>query len=313
MARRNLSLKESLQMMQQSLDKMVSVYCPQSHVRLVLANVTDTAKTLERNHLCGPIAGVIQAEFVGGMALLGTLLDAPGQRISLRVDLPNGLLGGGLLECSYGHTIRGYMRRKVLPDLDDSNAPSEELFDRAMGRSAHCGVIRSDAHGGKTDAVFDLNFKDRLTVTDIIEEYFCSSLQRRALVQLSAASKQNYVACSHALLCDFLPEATEETYRRIEQRFASGEVQDALDRGLSIQDFIAFFQLDTPSAAAEEMPVRFACHCSSERVIAMLRSLPKEDLVEMIEQGRASDIYCHMCGKGFSITVEQLKALVDEK
>lgn len=300
-------------MMQQSLDKMVSVYCPQAHVRLVLANVTDTSKTLERNHLCGPIAGVVQAEFVGGMALLGTLLSAPGERISLRVDLPNGLLGGALLECAYGHTIRGYMRRKVLPDLDDSSAPSEELFDRAIGRRAHCGIIRSDAHGGKTDAVFDLNFKDSLTVTDIIEEYFCTSLQRRALVQLSAASKQNYVACSHALLCDFLPEASEETYRKIEQRFASGEVQDALDRGLSIQEFIDFFQLDPPSTAAEEVPVKFACHCSSDRVIAMLRSLPKEDLIAMIDEGRASDIYCHMCGKGFSITVEQLKALVDEK
>lgn len=299
-------------MMLQSLDKMLSVYCPQSHVKLVLANVTDTSKTLERNHLCGPIAGIVQAEFVGGMALLGTLLDAPGQRISLRVDLPNGQIGGGLLECSYGHTIRGYMRRKVLPDLDDSDAPTEELFDRAMGRSAHCGVIRSDAHGGKTDAVFDLNFKDRLTVTDIIEEYFCTSLQRRALVQLSAASKQNYVACSHALLCDFLPEASTETYQRIEQRFASGEVQDALDRGITIQELVEFFQLDMPTATPEEMPIKFACHCSSDRVIAMLKTLPREDIEAMIEQGRSSDIYCHMCGKGFTITVDQLQSLLDK-
>ncbi len=299
-------------MKQQSLDKIRSIYCPEAHVRLVLANVSDTARTLERNHLCGPVAGIVQAEFVGGAALLGTLLSAPGERIALRADLTQGQLGGAVIECSYGHTIRGYMRRKVLGDLDDSNAPSEEIFDKAMGRYAHCGVIRSDAHGGQSNATFDLNFKDRLTVTDIVEEYFCTSLQRRALVQLSAASKQGYVECSHALLCDFLPEATEETYRRIEKRFASGEVQDVLDRGSELQDFLQFFELEGDLTKVEEMPVSFACHCSSERVIAMLRSLPREDIIEMINQDRPSDIYCHMCGKGFSIKVEQLKALLDK-
>lgn len=298
-------------MKQQSLDKLRSIYCPQSHVRLVLANVSDTARTLERNHLCGPIAGLVQAEFVGGAALLGTLLSAPGERIALRADLTQGQLGGAVIECAYGHTIRGYMRRKVLGDLDDSTAPADEIFDKAMGRHAHCGVIRSDAHGGQSNATFDLNFKESLTVTDIVEEYFCTSLQRRALVQLSAASKQGYVECAHALLCDFLPEATDETYARIEKRFASGEVQDMLGRGVELDELLHVFELDPPTAAPEEMPVSFACHCSSARVMAMLKSLPREDILEMIAQDRPSDIYCHMCGKGFSVKVEQLKALLD--
>ncbi len=295
-------------MILQSLDQLVSVYCPDAHVRITVANVTDTARTLERNHLCGPVAGLIQAELVGGAALLGTLLDTPGQTLSLRLQFPNGLLGGATINCNHNFEIRGYTKQKVLESLDDSKDDDATLFDKALGRSAHCAVIRSDAHGGNTHAVFDLNVKEHLTITDIIEEYFCTSLQRRTLIQLSAASKLGYVACSHALMVDFLPEATDDCYRLIEARFADGTAQDMLDAGTSAKDFAAFFELDTP-INEETHPVRFFCPCSSDRVIAMLKGLPKEELDALIAEGKSTDIFCHMCGKCYTITPEQLRAL----
>ncbi len=295
-------------MILQSLDRLVSVYCPEAHVRIIVANVTDTARTLERNHLCGPVAGLIQAELVGGAALLGTLLDAPGQTISLRLQFPNGLLGGATINCNHNFDIRGYTKQKVLEALDDSKETDESLFDKALGRSVHCAVVRSDSHGGNSNAVFDLNFKERLTITDIIEEYFCASLQRRALVQLSAASKQGYVECSHALMVEFLPEASGECYRAVEERFADGSVQDMLDAGTSAADFATFFELDPP-INEETHPVRFFCPCTSDRVIAMLKGLPSEDLDALIASNQSTDIFCHMCGKCYTITPEQLKAL----
>ncbi len=296
-------------MVVRSLDRIVSVYCPEAHVRLYLANVTDTARTLERNHLCGPVAGLVQAELVAGGTLLGTLLDAPGQSISLRLRFPDGLLGGATMNCAYGYDLRGYTRQKVLASLDDASESDEELFDRALGRNAKCAVVRSDAHGGSTNAVFELNYKDRLTITDVIEEYFCTSLQRRALVQLSAASKQGYVECAHALMVDFLPEATPACYEAIEKKFADGTAQDMLDAGTDIKGFVEFFELDTPTAE-ETHPVRFYCPCSSERVMTMLKGLPKSDLEALIAEEKPTDIFCHMCGKGYTITPEQLRTLL---
>lgn len=294
----------------QSLDRLVSVYYPSAHIRLYLANVTDTAKTLERNHLCGPVAGLIQAELVGGAVLMGTLLSEQGETISLRLKLPEGLLGGATIECAYGCTVRGYTHQKILAELDASDDPDEKLFDRALGRSASCAVVRSDRRGGASNAHFDLHLKEALTIADVIEEYFCVSLQRRALVQLSAASKGGYVVCSHALMCDFLPEATDEDYQRIETLFAQGMVQDALDAGTDLAGFAALFGLGGEQPDPEEStPVAFACTCSSERVLAMLRTLPAEDREALAAEGKTKDIFCHMCGKCYSVTPEQLRAL----
>ncbi len=109
----------------ESLDKVVTAFFPETQTRLTVANVTDTAKTLERNHLCGPTAGLIQAELVGGAVLMGTLLERPEQAISLRLQFPDGLLGGACIECTGSLTIRGYTRQKVIAELDDATCSDE--------------------------------------------------------------------------------------------------------------------------------------------------------------------------------------------
>ena len=291
-----------------SLGSIASVYDPEVGVRLTFANVTDTARALERGHLCGPIAGVVQAELVGAMALLGTLLDAPGQKISLRVLLPEGQLGGATLECTANYEIRGYTRQKVLPQLDDSPESSEVLFDRALGRKATCAIVRSAPGEEDSVAQFNLDYPDRLTITDIVEEYFNTSLQRRALCQLEASSDQGYVAGAHAVLCDFAPEATDEAYERLAKCFDWRLMQDWLYTGASLPELIKRLGLN-PVGEPETHTVCFRCRCSAERVLAMLRSLPAQERAAMVAAGKPTDIYCHMCGKCYSITPEQVAAL----
>lgn len=291
-----------------SLDRIVTGYFPEIQARLTVANVTDTARTLERNHLCGPTAGLIQAEMVGGAALLGTLLERENQAISLRMLFPEGLLGGATIECTAGFTIRGYTRQKVLGTLDDSDCSDEELFRRALGPAAQCGVVVTEGTSA-SNTLFNVVAEESVSVTDIIEEYFCKSLQRTALVQISGATQNGYVSCVHAMMCELLPEADAEAFVRTRKRFDSPEVLRLLDDGASLETIAAALGLGH-AEDVKERSVSFACSCSSERVINMLSALPKEDLEAMIAEGRPHDIYCHMCGKGFTITLEQLKALL---
>ena len=224
-----------------------------------------------------------------------------------RVNFPDGQLRGAVIEVTHEGTVRGYVRRKVLPELDDADISDKELFRKAIGCKAQCAVIVSDRSGADTHAVFGCGFEDHLSVTDILEEYFNNSLQRRAYAQISAASEDGHVACAHALLCEFMPEADQSACGDVEKRFDDGSVQAAMDRGADIAEIAALLGV-TPTGF-EEKPIRFACTCSDEKVIAMLRTLPKEDREALIAKGEPTDIYCHMCGRGFTITPEQLKAL----
>lgn len=291
-----------------SLDRIVIGYCPEVQARLIVANVTDTARTLERNHLCGPTAGLIQAELVGGAVLLGTLLERPNQAISLRLLFPEGLLGGASIECTSNFTVRGYTRQKVIQSLDEADCSDDELFRRALGTKAQCGVVISEGTTA-SNTLFNVTSDNCISVTDILEEYFCSSLQRSALVQVSGATKNGYVSCVHALMCELLPEADADAFVRVRKRFDDPDVLRLLDNGADLATLARALGLGEPTDIHEH-PVSFACSCSSERVINMLSSLPKADLEAMIAEDKSHDIYCHMCGKGFTITVDQLKDLL---
>ncbi len=127
-------------------------------------------------------------------------------------------------------------------------------------------------------------------------------------MQLSAFSCQGYVACAHALLCEFLPNASGSLRDHIEALFTEGVVQDTLDDGADLATMAHVLGVDPPQEI-QSHPVRFACSCSSERVLAMLRGMPSE-VQSMIVEDRNFDIYCHLCGKGYTITPEQLKSLL---
>lgn len=59
----------------------------------------------------------------------------------------------------------------------------------------------------------------------------------------------------------------------------------------------------------EESPIRFACNCSKERVSKALISIGKKELQEMIEDGEDIEVNCHFCGKSYSFTPKELRAL----
>ncbi|HEY2509751.1 MAG TPA: Hsp33 family molecular chaperone HslO, partial [Polyangiaceae bacterium] len=58
-------------------------------------------------------------------------------------------------------------------------------------------------------------------------------------------------------------------------------------------------------------PLRFGCNCSQARVAASLATLPKKDILEMINDGRMLEIGCDYCGKQYRMAPEQLRGLLE--
>lgn len=60
----------------------------------------------------------------------------------------------------------------------------------------------------------------------------------------------------------------------------------------------------------EPKPLLFKCRCSMERVESVIAALSVEELQEMACKGEESQIFCHMCGKGYQITPTQIEELI---
>jgi len=286
-------------------DSLCSAFSPSGKIRVVQVEVTDSARELERSHLCGPTAGLIQAEALAGVALLGSELVEPGETTTLRLRV-SGPIGGVLVEASADGGLRGYTQVKVLNDLD----ACEELdASSALGEMAEVQIIRSLPGKILSSAATDVS---PASVAKGMESYFRNSLQRPVLVQIAALAYGGFIDSARGVLVECLPDGDRARFDRIAGLVDDGTVLECLEASASIRTVcetvgLADCVFDAPK------PLRFACRCSPERVESMLSAMSAVDLQAMILEDRPAQIFCHMCGKGYQVCVDKLRELLQKR
>lgn len=289
--------------MSKTSDGRRCAFSPSQKLRVIQVEVTDSARELERSHLCGPTAGLIQAEALAGVALLGTDLTEPDETVTLGMRVTGPLVGLLVETCTEGG-LRGYTQVKVMNDLD----AAEELdTSAAMGDQAEVQVIRSTP--GKILASASLDVTPA-SVSRSVEAYYKQSLQRQVLVQTSALAYGAFIDSARGLLVECLPDGDLATFRRIEELFTDGTILECLDAAASLETICSTLGLDD-CTIEEVVPLRFACRCSVDRVQGMLSGLPTEDLQAVLEKAEPVQIFCHMCGKGFRVEPDFVRQVLE--
>ena len=289
--------------MSKNADSLIAAFSPAAKINVVWVEVTDSARELERSHLCGPTAGLIQAEALAGVALLGAELSQPEEAVTLRLQV-SGPIGGLLVEARADGGLRGYTQVKVLNELDEC----EELeASSALGEWAEVQVVRSVPGRILASAMLEVS---PASVTKGLEEYYRQSQQRQVLIQLSALAYGGFIDGARGLLLECLPDGDKEVFRRLAGFADDGTVLECLEASASARTICETLGL-SDCVFQEPRPLRFACPCSPGRVEGMLEGMPSSDLEAMIREDRPAQIFCHMCGKGYEVGVDRLKGILD--
>ncbi len=283
-------------------DSRMSAFSPAAKISVTYAEVTDSARELERSHLCGPTAGLIQAEALAGVALLGAELAQPEETVTLRMQV-SGPIGGVLVEARADGGLRGYTRVKVLNELD---ACEELEASAALGEWAEVQIVRSVPGKIVSSAAMEVN---PASVTKALEVYYRQSLQRHVRVQLSALAYGGFIDGARGLQVECLPDGDVEVFERLSRLADDGTILDCLEGSASLPTVCETLGLADCVFQAPK-PLKFACPCSPERVEGMLEAMPSGDLEAMILEARPAQIFCHMCGKGYTVGVDRLKGIL---
>lgn len=291
--------------MSKTADSRVTAYSPSAKISLVFVEVTDSARELERSHLCGPTAGLIQAEALAAVALLGAELSQPEETVTLRMRV-SGPVGGLLVEAGADGSLRGYTQVKVMNDLD----ACEELdLSCALGDQGEVQIIRSLPGKILASGVAEVS---PASVVKGLEQYYRNSLQRQVLVQIAALAYGGFIDGSRGLLAECLPDGDREAFERIARYFEDGTIQECLEASASPRTLCSTLGLDD-GVFQPARPLQFACRCTSERVDAMLAGMPSADLEDLVREDRPARIFCHMCGKGYEVSVDRLRQILSDR
>lgn len=121
------------------------------------------------------------------------------------------------------------------------------------------------------------------------------------------------VRVAGGFLLQLLPGAPESVIQRLEQGIAqAGSVTTMLDQGMTLEQMLQAVtdHMDLMFFPAE--PVAYRCYCTRQRVESTLISLGKEELAEIVSEGKTIHIECHFCDTDYSFTPEQIAKLLKE-
>lgn len=174
---------------------------------------------------------------------------------------------------------------------------------------------------GMLQVIKDLGLKDpyvgqvELISGEIAEDlayYFTTSEQVPSAVALGVLmEKNNTVKQAGGLIIQVLPGASDEQISALEDRLAKmPSMTTMLEDGKTPEEILNDVLGDMNLNILDTIPTAFKCNCDRKRVEKVVISLGKEELNNIISDGKPIELKCHFCNKGYDFTVEDVKELL---
>ena len=149
-------------------------------------------------------------------------------------------------------------------------------------------------------------------IGDDVTAYFAQSEQTPTACALGVlVDRDCSVKVAGGYLLQLLPGAPEETIDALERGIQrAGAVTAMLEAGLTPEDILGQVCGDLGVVFMETAEVSYKCYCSRQRVTAALISLGREELTEIMNEGKPFHVDCQFCDTAYSFTPEDISELL---
>ena len=151
-------------------------------------------------------------------------------------------------------------------------------------------------------------------VGDDVTAYFAQSEQTPTACALGVLiDVDQSVKVAGGYLLQLLPGAPDETIDKLEEGIRrAGAVTPMLEAGMTPEDILGQVCGDLGVVFLETVEVEYKCYCSRDRVTSALISLGKEELSEIMTEGKAFPVECQFCDERYIFTPEDIRKLLEK-
>jgi molecular chaperone Hsp33 len=274
-------------------------------VRVAAVDATEVVKEMQQLQSPMPLAAVGVGRAMVGALLLASQLKE-GQEVGLLFK-GNGPLGSLYAEASYDGAVRGYC-----PHPDYQAPHPEDILN--LGKALGFGNLTVARHQPFQRQPFNGTVQ-MVTgeIGDDIAHYLHQSHQIRSIVSLGVYLDEfGKVKSAGGLVVEVMPGVEEEVVDKIQANADRNKtsVSKLLLQGAKPIDLVRPYLEGIPfTQLPHDHQVRYFCPCTTDRVKRALTTLGVEGLQEMIDDNQTSEITCQVCGRKYSMTVEDLTEL----
>lgn len=277
-------------------------------IRFFAALTTDTVEYARSQHETSPVCTAALGRLLTAGAMMGSMMKSEEDLLTLKIECQGPIKGLLVTADAFGH-VKGYVQN---PDVD---LPPKGPGKLDVGAALDLGVLSVIRDTGLKEPYIGQTILQTSEIAEDLTYYFATSEQTPSSVALGVLVNPNgTVRAAGGFIIQLLPDCSDAAIDKLEERLNSiTSVSHMLDAGMTPEGIMtALFEGMEPEFM-ETMPVAFTCDCSREKTDAMVRSLPKEELQSMIDEGKPIEVVCHFCNTVYTFTVDELEEMKKEK
>ena len=286
-------------------DYMIRALAADEQIRafaITSKNLVEYAKNI---HHLSHLATAALGRMMSAGLMMGDMLKSEKDLLTLQIR-GDGVLQHALVTADFNGNVKGYV-----------SCPGEELPLREDG---HLDVGGGFGKGTLT-VIRDFHMKQPYSSTidlrsgEVAEDltyYFAQSEQTPSSVGLGVlVAPDSHVLCAGGFIVQLMPFTKEEVIDRLQENLNSlPSVTDMLNANMSIEEMLNLVLKGFDVQITGKKPVRFYCGCE-ERKENILATLGKDQLDEIIKEGKDVETSCAFCEKHYHFSIEELTKIRD--
>lgn len=286
-------------------DYIIRATAAQGQVRAFAATTRDTVEFARNAHNTSPVATAALGRLLTGSAMMGAMMKGETDLLTIKIE-GGGPIGGLTVTANAKGDVKGYAFH---PEV---MLPPNEKGKLDVGGALGIGVLTVIRDIGMKEPYVGQTILVSGEIAEDLTYYFTASEQTPSSVALGVLmNRENTVRQAGGFILQIMPGATEEVIAGLEQKLAQiTSITSLLDEGKTPEEILEYILGDYDMEILDQMPVRFHCNCSQEKIAKALISVGRQELQQMIEEGETIEVNCHFCNHHYPVTIEELQHLL---
>lgn len=283
-------------------DYIVRATAGAGSIRAFAATTREMVEYARNCHDTSPVVTAALGRLLTAGAIMGSMQKSEDDILTLQLR-GSGPMKGITVTADSNANVKGY------PLVSDVIIPANDKGKLDVSGAIGVGVL---------SVIKDLGLKDpyvgqvELISGEIAEDlayYFTTSEQVPSAVALGVLmNKDNTVKQAGGLIIQILPEASEEQIAALEERLNKmPSMTTMLEDGNTPEKILENILGDLGLNINDTIPTGFKCNCDKERVEKVVISLGRDELKEIVDEGKPIELKCHFCNKAYEFSVAELR------
>lgn len=287
------------------MDYIVRATAADGQIRAFAATTRDMVETARADHNTSPVATAALGRLLTAGAMMGIMMKGDQDILTLQIRGDGPIQGITVTADSKGRA-KGYV---INPSVI---LPANSIGKLDVGGAVGHGYFR---------VIKDMGLKEPYTgqvelqtgeIGDDLTYYFAASEQTPSSVGLGVLmEKNNTVKQAGGFIVQLMPDTDEGVIEKLEQNLSGiKSVTSMLEQGDTPKMILETVLHGMDMEINEILPTSFYCNCDRDRVSKALVSVGKEELEDMISEGKDVELKCQFCNSSYVFNVEELKGLL---